>query len=188
MQFEYPDTTGWIDWQREYQFGALYIFPPPGVIETIDELRRTFDPQSADVCQAHISLSEPLRGPLTQSQLEELRAALSTVEPFTIHYGPLKVSARYPGITYAIKPEDQFMRLRERLHATSSFLPGSFARKDILPHMTIAEFITLERSHQLFHELSGNVPEGDFFCGAIEYAIPTNLFHFERVLTLPFGA
>jgi 2'-5' RNA ligase len=186
-RFRYPDTSGWGEWQREYRYGALFIFPPPGIIEPIDELRRRYDPASARSCQAHISLSEPLRGPLTEDHLREITASLSTVEPFEIRYGPLTVYAPYPGIAYAIEPEDQFMSLRKAVHSTSNFRNGPFERQDIPPHMTVAEFITLERSFELQRELSGNVPEGRFLCDAIEYAIPTDRLYFERVLSLPLG-
>ncbi len=186
--YRYPDTTGWLEWQQEYRFGALFIFPPPGLIEPIDELRHRYDPGSARSCQAHISLSEPLRGPLTREQILELNAVLATVEPFDIRYGPLRVYSPYPGVAYVIEPEDRFMQLRRAVHSTSNFRTGPFERQHVPPHMTIAEFITLERSFELQRELDGSVPEGSFRCDAIEYAIPTDRLHFERVLVLPLGA
>jgi 2'-5' RNA ligase len=187
-RFTYPDTTGWQEWQTEYRFGALNIFPPAGVIEPIDELRRTHDPTSTAICQAHISLSEPLLGPLTEPQIRELQAALATVEAFEIRYGPLRTFSPYPGVAYAIEPYDNFMRLRSVVHATSIFHGSSLSRKEIAPHMTIAEFITLERSAELCRELQGNATEGTFLCSSIEYAVPTDAFSFERVLTLLLGA
>ncbi len=51
--------------------------------------------------------------------------------------------------------------------------------------MTIAEFISVERTNELLQELSGKVPEGTFRCDSIEYAIPNDKFYFERVLTIP---
>lgn len=54
------DTSGWQEWQLEYRYGALFIFPPAGVIEPMDALRRAHDPRSDECCQAHSSLSEPL--------------------------------------------------------------------------------------------------------------------------------
>ncbi len=55
------------------------------------------------------------------------------------------------------------------------------------PHITVAEFITVERTDALLQELRGNVPEGTFLCDAVEYAVPNHEFYFERVLTLPIG-
>jgi 2'-5' RNA ligase len=185
--FKYADTSHWEAWQREYRYGAFYIFPPRGIIELIDQLRRKYDPKSDSYCQAHISLSEPLRAPLTEEQVQELQETLSSIEPFEMHYGPLRSFPPFPGVVYAITPEDAFMGLRSRIHETSLFKDRPLMREHIKPHMTIAEFITSERTHELLEELSGKAPEGTFLCTAIEYAIPNHDFYFERVLQLPLG-
>jgi len=185
--FKYADTSHWEGWQREYRYGAFYIFPPPGIIEPIDQLRRKYDPKSDSYCQAHISLSEPLRSPLTEEQVHELHETLSSIEPFEMHYGQLRIFLPYSGVVYAITPEDKFMRLRSRIHETSLFKDRPLMREHITPHTTIAEFITIERTHELLEELSGKVPDGTFLCTAIEYAIPNHDFYFERVLRLPLG-
>jgi 2'-5' RNA ligase len=186
-EFQYADTSRWEGWQREYRYGAFYIFPPPGIIEPIDQLRRKYDPKSDSYCQAHISLSEPLGAPLTDEQVQELHDTLSSIEPFEIHYGPLRSFPPYPGVVYAITPEDTFMNLRSRIHETSLFKDQQLMREHIMPHMTIAEFITIERTRELLEELSGKFPEGTFLCSAIEYAIPDHDFYFERVLRLHLG-
>jgi 2'-5' RNA ligase len=186
-EFKYADTSHWEGWQREYRYGAFYIFPPPGIIEPIDQLRRKYDPKSDSYCQAHISLSEPLRAPLTEEQVQELHNTLSSVEPFEIHYGPLRIFPPYSGVVYAITPEDALVKLRSRIHETSLIKGQQLMREHITPHMTIAEFVTIERTHELLEELSGKVPDGTFLCSAIEYAIPNQGFYFERVLKLPLG-
>jgi 2'-5' RNA ligase len=185
--FKYADISHWEGWQREYRYGAFYIFPPPGIIELIDQLRRKYDPKSDSYCQAHISLSEPLKAPPKDQQVQELRDTLSSIEPFEIHYGPLRSFPPYPGVVYTITPEDVSMKLRSRIHGTSLFRGQQLMREHITPHMTVAEFITIERTHELLQEMSGKVPEGTFLCSAIEYAIPNRGFYFERVLRLPLG-
>jgi 2'-5' RNA ligase len=182
------DTSGWEDWQSEYRYGALYIFPPAGVIERVDALRRIHDPRSAAICQAHVSLSEPLPGPLTSAQLEELQAALRATEAFDVHYGPLRSFPPHPGVVYALRPEEAILRLRAIVHATSAFAGAPLRRKDIAPHMTIAEFITLERTRELLKNLQAAAPEGVFRCEAVEYAVPNDQFIFERLLAIPLGA
>src|SRR6266849_2511773 len=117
----YPDTSSWKDWQKEYRYGALYMFSPAGVIESVDELRSRYDPESAQTAQAHVSLSEPLLGPLTELQLNELRHALTHIQPLRVHYGPLRSFPPYPGVTYAITPEEPFMKLKSVVHSTSMF-------------------------------------------------------------------
>ncbi len=88
--FKYVEPTAqWKKWQHEYRYGAFYIFPPAGIIEYVDDLRAKYDPESASYCQAHLSLTEPLSGPLTDSQLAEVKNVLSNLQPFTVTYGPL---------------------------------------------------------------------------------------------------
>lgn len=185
--FEYPDTSNWEDWQKEYRYGALYIFPPTDITEYVDELRRTYDPRSANAAQAHLSLSEPLLGPLTAPQLGELRWVLARARPFHVHYGPLRWFPPYPGVTYAITPEEPFMELRAAIHATSMFEHSPLQRRDIAPHMTIAEFISIEETASLLEALSGRVREGDWLVDTVEYAAPDRHLHFRRLLTLPIG-
>ncbi len=187
--FEYAnDTSGWEDWQFEYRFGAFYIFPPAAIIEPVDALRQTYDPKSAAICQAHISLTEPLQTPLLDEQVQEIRAALSAVQPFDIHYGPLRSFPPHPGVCYSITPEDRFRALRAALHSTSAFAGIPLRHEHIAPHMTVAEFISVERTNELLQELGGKVPEGIFHCGSIEYAVPNERFYFERLLSIPLKA
>ena len=78
QQIRYATATNhWDEWMLEYRYGALYIFPPNGVIQPVDELRKKYDPRSASYRQAHISLSEPLPKPLSESQISELQTALT---------------------------------------------------------------------------------------------------------------
>lgn len=183
----YADPASWEEWQREYRYGAFFIFPPVGVIEAIDALRGLYDPHSAAICQAHISLSAPLPRGLARADLADLRARLASIAPFAIRYGPLRSFFPYPGVAYTIAPEDNFEALRSTVHASALFANAAHERSRIAPHMTIAEFITAERTEALLRELSGRVPVGTFSCAAIEYAVPDRDFCFERVLTLSLG-
>ena len=115
------NTERWEEWMLEYRFGAFYIFPPDGIIESIDALRRKYDPKSAEYCQAHISLSEPLQQPLSEIQIQEMQAALGAMTTFDLHYGPLRSFPPYPGVVYSIQPEDKFQQVRAVIHATYPF-------------------------------------------------------------------
>ena len=178
------DTSRWEEWQLEYRFGAFSIFPPTGVIEPVDALRRLYDPKTASICQAHISLSEPLQAPLTNEQLREIRTALAAVQPYDIQYGPLRSFPPHPGVCYAIAPEVKFRRLRAVLHETSAFAGIPLHHEHIAPHITIAEFISLARTAELLHQLGGKVPEGTFRCDSVAYAVPNDDFYFERMLEI----
>ena len=184
----YVDSTGdWEPWQVEYRFGAFYLFPPPGVAEPIDALRLTYDPVSAATCQAHISLSEPLPAPMSPPQVSEVRAALSAIAPFDVRYGPLRDFLPYPGVCYAVMPEDRIDALRETIHATSIFTDVVPRRAHIAPHITIAEFISVEQTVDLLQRLRSDVPEGTFRCDAMTYAVPDANFHFRSVMTFRLG-
>lgn len=185
---EYPETTGWEEWMHEYKYGVFLIYPPVGHIEAVDALRQKYDPKSAVICQAHITLSESLQNPLTEDQLKELQEALATIEPFEIQYGPLRAFPPYPGVTFRIEPEDRFMKLREAIHATSIFKDSPMTKKDRAPHMTIAEFgLDWPATEKLMKELEGKVPERSFLCDQIELAVPDKNFHLHRVLKIPLG-
>ena len=69
------DTSNWEDWKQEYQYGALYIFPPDDIRQVVNQLRSKYDPKSQAICDAHISLTVPFARPLTEGswrKLEEL--------------------------------------------------------------------------------------------------------------------
>lgn len=184
---KYSENVDWEEWMNEYKFGAFYLFPPKGIIEEIDSLRKKYDPKSAAFCQAHISLSDPLTSPITDSQIEELKNILSRFEPFEVTYGPLKSLPPYPGVIYSIQPQDKLMQLRQIVHKTSIFKNSPLTRKDRETHLTIAEFISLEETEKLINKLQGKVPAGKFNINEIELAVPDSIFYFQRVLKLPLG-
>jgi 2'-5' RNA ligase len=179
------DKSEWLDWQHNYQFGAFYVVPPDNVLATVDELRAKHDPQSASYCCGHISLSRPLKAPLTEKQLEDIRASLLNFPSFRVTYGPLVTYPPHPGVCFEIKPNERFTELRDLLHSTSAFSGFTYRRDSIPAHMTIAEFnYTLEQSEELRKSLVGKVPYGDFLCESIEYLVPNQDFFFERKLAL----
>lgn len=179
--------SGWEEWQPEYRFGAFYIFPPDDIIGPIDALRKKYDPKSDAICQAHISLSESLAKPFTDVDIAELQSTLSAIEPFEITYGPLRDFPPHPGVCYRIEPEDSFRILRNAVHSASCFKGVPLRREHIAPHMTVAEFVSVERTKELLQELHGKVPEGRFLCDEVELAVPDESFSFKRVLKLPLG-
>lgn len=163
-EIQYPETTGWEEWMYEYKFGAFYIYPPDGLIEVVDTLREKYDSKSASICQAHISLSEPLVHALTDKEIKELQEALSKVKPFDLSYQRLRGFPPHPGVAYAIEPEDKFVQLRKLIHSTSAFTDSPLTRKDRAPHMTIAEFgLDWPATEKLMKELERKVPTGTFF-------------------------
>jgi 2'-5' RNA ligase len=178
------DTRGWEPWQHEYLHGGFYVFPPSQVAQVVDELRRRYDPISAAICGAHISVSEPLSAPLSATQLQELREVLESVSPFDLHYGPLTQLGAHPGVVYAISPTEPFLELRRRIHATAAFTGRPLPRAERAPHMTVAESITFELAAKLLEE-QRSAPTGSFRCHEVALAIPDSSFQFRPILSIP---
>lgn len=172
----------------EYRYGAFYVFPPDGIIEEVDGLRERYDPVSHRICQAHVSLSEPLPRPMEAPDLVELRAALNSLSPFVISYGGVHATTPYPGVVYAIEPVHAFIGLRSAVHSTALFRDRSLRRSDVPPHMTIAEFISPVESIAVAKQLQGAVREGEWLCREIEYAVPDENMCFRRILRIPLGS
>lgn len=187
--FEYAtDTSAWEAWQHEYRYGLILILPPQPVMAAVDALRHRYDPKSAAICMAHISLSEPLPHPLTPELLAEVEILLATIAPFEIRYGPLRTFDPHPGVVYRVEPEDAFFALRTALHGTSLFRGSAFKRRDRLPHMTIAEFLPdMAESNRLMAELQGHVPVGTFLCDRLAYIVPDDRFCFRPVREFALG-
>jgi len=177
----------WEPWQEEYRHGAFYLFPPPEIALVVNELRLRYDPRSAAICDAHVSLSEPLTGPLLDQQLEEIRAALSGVTPFPLTFGPLSQMGSHPGVVLGLGPEEPFFSLRAVVHSTSIFAGRELSRAQRSPHMTVAEFISREEARDLLAEVSSQDVGGTFLCDHLVYAVPDASFHFEPVLALTLG-
>lgn len=187
-KIKYADKTDhWENWWHEYYYGAFYIFPPENVMKEVDELREKYDPKAAAFCRTHISLSEPLKREISMSDVHSLSNDLSSINPFEINYGPLKIHHPYPGVTYAITPENEFDTLRKVIHGNKLFQGVELKRSKIVPHMTIAEFITMEQTNEIFDKLNGKVKSGKFLCKEIVLAVPNNEMFFNSVISIPLG-
>ena len=60
--------------------------------------------------------------------------------------------------------------------------------RDIPAHMTIAEFVTIEESWQIFEEIQDIAPSGSFLCNQLEFIVPDINMQFQRVKTYTLGA
>ena len=185
---QYADNTeNWEKWWYGYQYGAFYIFPAEEVMQIVDALRQKYDPKSAGYCRAHISLSEPLTHPITEAEIRSLEQDLQSVKSFEIEYGPIQTHPPYPGVTFKINPEETFAQLRKIIHANKLFDGVEIKRSTIVPHMTIAEFVSMERTMEIFDELKDITKSGKFICDKIVLAVPDNDFYFNQVLEISLG-
>jgi len=95
----------------------------------------------------------PDRLPTVAEQFAELHDSLATCEPFLMHYGPLRSFLPYPGVIYTIEPQERYFHLRSLVHSSSLFAAPEITHRDIVPHMTIAEFITVDKTVALLARL-----------------------------------
>jgi 2'-5' RNA ligase len=174
------DTSRWEKWQRDYRLGLILIMPPEEVSQRIDPLRAKYDPRAYAICPTHISLSDPLRREMTPERDAEIRRILSSIQPFTLCFDKLQASTEHPGVAYPIRPHEPIDTLKEALHTASVFAGETYYRRNIPPHMTIAEFISIEDGLKLCAQLQDTAPSGSFLCDRLEFIVPDKDFHFQR--------
>jgi 2'-5' RNA ligase len=172
------DITNWESWQREYRFGVLLIYPPDPPFEQVNALRAEHDPRAQSYCDAHISLTVPVPGALTEEHWAELESIAFGIPPISVHYGPLMNYLPHPGVCLAIEPQEELDRLRIALEAASAFTGAPPRRHPFSAHMTIAEFISVDETETLMASLQEKAPQGTFLCKGVSYAVPDSDFHF----------
>jgi 2'-5' RNA ligase len=188
MMTSYADAReAWEDWMHAYRFGVLLLFPPEPVRSVVNRLRTRYDPRSQRYCDAHISLTVAATAPVTRTRWAELEAAAAQIEPFEITYGPLKHYLPHPGVCLAVEPFEALDALRAALEAVPPFSDAPARHYPFSPHMTIAEFITAERTVSLMTELAPVAPAGRFLCEGVSYAVPDGAFHFSERHRLTLG-
>jgi 2'-5' RNA ligase len=181
MKVEYvTDTSHWEKWQRDYRLGLILIMPPAAVADQINPLRAKHDPYAYAICPAHITLSDPLGHEMTPEREAEIRSILTAVEPFTIHFDKPWSSPERGGVAYWTRPREPFDALRATLHTASVFVGEPYYTRKIGPHMTIAEFLSIEESAKLCAQLKDTAPRGSFLCDRLEFIVPDQDFHFQR--------
>jgi 2'-5' RNA ligase len=179
MVTSYESEIGhWEDWQQEYRFGVLLIFPPDPLRTQVNDLRAKYDPRSQAICDAHISLTIPMPRARTEAQWAELERIAAGIAPIPVHYGPLMNYLPHPGVCLAIEPQAALDRLRIALESASVFAGAPARPYPFSAHMTIAEFISVEQTETLMGQLADVAPKGVFLCNAVSYAVPDADFHF----------
>jgi 2'-5' RNA ligase len=170
----------WEDWQKVYQYGTLVIWPPDQVRKAVNRQRETYDPDSAAICEAHITLTQPLLDSLTESGLEIIQEVAGGFQAFEIHYGPLRSFLPYPCIWYEIQPAEKVLTMREALHQTGLFNLSLEHTEGFIPHMTITEGLSGPAvNERLLVELQEQSLVGSFLCSEAVWILPDKTFSFK---------
>ena len=181
-------TDSWEDWQLDYRLGLILIMPPKEVSDQIDPLRERYDPKSHATCGPHISVSDPLSLEMTPDLETEIRAILQDFQPFELHFRTLHASQNHPGVSYSIHPGEPILALQEALHKSRAFGGKVYRRRHIPPHMTIAEFISIQESLELCDQLQDTAPKGSFICDRLEFIVPDDNMRFHREMAFMLGS
>ena len=177
---------GWKEWQREYVHGTFVIWPPDGERARVNELRGRYDPVSQRVCDAHVTVTQPLRRAPSVDDWRRLAAVVAAVPAFRVDYGPLGTFLPYPCIWFAVQPVERVLSLRTTLHATGLFDLGSPHPERFLPHMTITEGMSGPPvDHALFEQLQATIEGGSFECTSLAHIVPDDDFRFAVAGRLP---
>ncbi len=188
MMVDYvTDTSKWEKWQRDYRLGLILIIPPEEVARQINPLRAKYDPRAYSYCPAHITLSDPLGLEMTPERDAEISRLLSSTKPFTLHYDKPHASRERGGVAYPIRPREPIDALRAVLHQASVFCRPPYYTRSIPPHMTIAEFVSIEESWRILEEIQDTAPSGSFLCDRLEFIVPDINMHFRRVKSYALG-
>jgi len=186
-EFRVPSTGGWEEWQKEYRFGVLLIYPPEPTLSRVNALREQHDPRSQSYCDAHISLTVPAPSPVSEESWAELESVASAIEPVHIRYGPIRVYPPHPGVTLAVEPQQELRHLCGKLESVTPFSEAPERRWPFSAHMTIAEFLSWDQTEQLAAELASQGLAGEFTCSFVSLAIPDETFHFTERRRLFLG-
>lgn len=175
------------DFQRTCAHGTLVLWPPDAVREPVNQLRQRYDPASQAVCDAHITLTQPLLAEPSPADWQTIETALANFGPFDLSYGPLRSFLPYPCVYLEIGPRETTMQLRTALYDTGLFnLSLPFSDDSFIPHMSITDGAPDEpQTRSILTALAGSEPRGHFLCDRIAYIRPDADFHFEVARTLP---
>jgi len=163
------------------------IWPPSPIREQLNRLRQDFDPVSLEHAEAHITLTQPFKGPVTRGLMDQLVALLAREDSFAITYGPLRSWLPSPVLWLEVQPSERVLELRRKLHALGVFDLSLPHTEDFVPHMTITEGLSGPCvDDHLFNKLEGRVKVGSFKCTSVVYLRPDKQFRFrvEREIRL----
>jgi 2'-5' RNA ligase len=167
------------DWRDAYLHGTLVIWPPDDVRAVVNSLREHYDPASARICEAHITLTQPLFSAPDDRAFSVIEQITAVVQPFEIRYGGLDTFLPYPCLYLAIEPYEPLRALHDALQQTGLFQPVPAHHRRYVPHMTILEgSLDAESVARLADDLSAVAPAGSFACREVAYISPDESFRF----------
>lgn len=124
---------------KDFRFGTLVFIPTTDLRSIVDELRREYDPQSAQTSMVHVTLTQPLSKALSKEDVDNIERIIFSTRRFDIQVGPAITSPNKKLLWLDIAPKEPILALRETLHETGLFRIDLPLTKGFIPHMTISE-------------------------------------------------
>jgi len=169
----------WGDWRDAYVHGTLVIWPPDDVRAVVNLLRERYDPASARICEAHITLTQPFVQAPDASAWGTIEHVFASVQPIDIRFGGFDTFLPYPCLYLAIDPNEPLRALHSELQQTGLFQPVPAHHERYVPHMTILEgSLDPDAVASLADELSEVAPVGSFTCHEVAFIVPDATFRF----------
>jgi 2'-5' RNA ligase len=85
--------------------------------------------------------------------------------------------------------KEELDRLRRALETCEVFAGAGPRPYPFWPHMTIAEFVSLDATKELVRQIGGDrAPAGSFVCDHLSYLVPDESFHFTERRVLKLGS
>ncbi len=171
-----------------YAHGTLVIWPTDDLRAEVNLLRQRYDPVSAAICEAHITITEPFVRTPTDADFATITSILVEFEPVTITVGPIGAFLPYSCMFLSLEPLDTLTAVHDALQATglSHPDPSHFDRR--APHLTILEGSLSPQaiSHQV-DALRDTDPHGSFVCSEISHVLPDDQLHFRVIRRFTLG-
>ena len=178
----------WPAWGKRFQPGLFIIQPPEDVSLLVNAQRKACDPLSRSYIGAHITVTQPLSRTPSDSEWDLIEQILGNMQPFVIHYGPLKSFLPYPCIWYDVQPAERVLAIREALHQTGFFNLDEGYIDDFIPHMTITEGQSgPEVTKELLEKLQKESQPGSFLCEELVFSVPDQNFYFSPSKRISLG-
>lgn len=132
-------TDGWKPWMHDFKFGIFTLVPDEAFKKKVDRLRQLYDPESARICCAHMTVTQPFQVEPSSGDLEKLANLIRSRNTFHVMIGPAVTSPNRQLVWLDVEPKHEILSLRTALHNTGLFNTALPFTEGFIPHMTISE-------------------------------------------------
>jgi 2'-5' RNA ligase len=140
---------------------SVAVVPPEPIRRRIDEVRRRFDKVWAGFVLGHVSLMRPVRRQFNPKEVEQIRAALSGIQPFNARTRNMEALTSSEGLylSLRVEPEEPF----DKMHRAIAAIVGEEASFiSFHPHITVGSFVNQDALARAYDEIKADFPSTRF--------------------------